>query len=286
MDSSSNIMRICSFNSFHPFCLHQIRWIKRARKTLKPFQGHTNLSEESFIEPEGESRIDTCVECVVRDRDFSQKKVYHCELCERWFCERHLKPRLAFIRDLERVEHSPEIRVLYYTEMQREDGHPDFEYSRRKFNELAIAEKERTELIKRALDGMNAYYKTKSQHKGEKVEEENIVRKALPELGERKHKKGIISEGRFHFERGESQEPKRKWRFPRMRPWYWFLLILFLFDLALILLGEYYLSIAGEYMLGWQWMEEAIIPSVILLAIGALYFERWWKRHMRRFWNG
>ena len=98
------------------------------------------------------------MECVVRERDFSQKTVYRCELCERWFCERHIEPRLAFVKNWQAIEDSPEIRVLYYTEMNRENGHPDFEYSRRKFRQLDIEEKRRNELIKQALDRMNHYY--------------------------------------------------------------------------------------------------------------------------------
>jgi len=84
--------------------------------------------------------------------------VYRCELCERWFCERHIEPRLAFIRDWQAIDNSPEIRVLYYTEMNRENGHPDFEYSREKFRQLDIEEKRRNDLIKQALDRMNHYY--------------------------------------------------------------------------------------------------------------------------------
>jgi hypothetical protein len=98
------------------------------------------------------------VECCVRERDLSQKKDYRCELCDRWFCERHIEPRLAFIRDLRAIEHSPEVRALYYTEMRYKNGHPDFEYSRRKFRQLDIEEKKRNELIKQALDRMNHYY--------------------------------------------------------------------------------------------------------------------------------
>jgi hypothetical protein len=82
-------------------------------------------------------------------------------LCDRWFCERHLKPRLAFIKDFGAIEKIPEVRALYYTESEQvksENGHPDFEYSRRKFRELDIEEKRRNELIKQALDRMNHYY--------------------------------------------------------------------------------------------------------------------------------
>jgi hypothetical protein len=98
------------------------------------------------------------VECVVRDRDFSQKMVYRCELCDRWFCEKHIKPRLAFIRNFQAVNYSSKVRALYYTEMQYTDGHPDFEYSRRKFREIEVEEKKLNELIKQALDRMNHYY--------------------------------------------------------------------------------------------------------------------------------
>lgn len=84
--------------------------------------------------------------------------MFRCELCGRWFCERHIDPRLAFIKNWQAIDNSPETRALYYTEMQRENGHPDFEYTRRKFTELDIEEKRRNELIKKALDRMNHYY--------------------------------------------------------------------------------------------------------------------------------
>ena len=53
------------------------------------------------IESERESRIGVCVECSVRGRDFSEKKVYKCDLCGRWFCEKHVKPRTFLIRGVD-----------------------------------------------------------------------------------------------------------------------------------------------------------------------------------------
>jgi hypothetical protein len=88
----------------------------------------------------------------------SQKTIYRCELCDRWFCERHIEPRLAFIKDFKAINYSSEVRALYYTEMQYRDGHPDFEYSRRKLGQLDIEKKKLNELIKQALDKMNHYY--------------------------------------------------------------------------------------------------------------------------------
>jgi hypothetical protein len=167
------------------------------------------------IEPERESRIDTCVECCVRDRDFSQKKVYRCDLCDRWFCEKHFEPRLAFIKDLNAIENNPEISALYHTEVEgKEDGHPDFEYSRRKLTELNIEEKRRSELIEEALNRMNARYKMKSCQGTEGLEEEAVVTRALPEVAKETSKNGIISEGDFHFKKAEVEEPRKKRRFP------------------------------------------------------------------------
>jgi hypothetical protein len=62
---------------------------------------------------------------------------------------------------LDAIENIPEIRALYFLEseqLESEKGHPDFEYSRRKFRELEIEERRRNELIKQALDRMNHYY--------------------------------------------------------------------------------------------------------------------------------
>lgn len=155
----------------------------------------TETSLGIWIESERESRIDSCVECCVRDRDFSKKKVYRCDLCDRWFCEKHFEPRLAFIKDLDASEKIPEISALYHTEVEgKEDGHPDFEYSRRKLAELDIEEKRRSALKEEALNRMNTHYRMKSgQGTEESEKEENIVRRALPE---EKSENGIISEAR------------------------------------------------------------------------------------------
>lgn len=44
------------------------------------------------------------MECCVRDRDFSEKKVYQCELCGRLFCEKHVRPRTFLLRGLDGIE--------------------------------------------------------------------------------------------------------------------------------------------------------------------------------------
>lgn len=59
---------------------------------------------ERVIEPEAGSHIGTCVECSVRDRDFSEKKLYQCELCGKWFCEKHVRPRTFLVRGVDGVQ--------------------------------------------------------------------------------------------------------------------------------------------------------------------------------------
>jgi hypothetical protein len=56
------------------------------------------------IEPETGSQIGVCAECSVRDRDFSEKKLYKCELCGRWFCEKHVRPRTFLIRGVDDIQ--------------------------------------------------------------------------------------------------------------------------------------------------------------------------------------
>lgn len=171
---------------------------------------------------EGEHKIDTCVECCVRDNDFSEKKVFQCKLCERWFCERHIEPRLAFIKDLKAIEESSEIRALYYTEVEgKEEGHPDFVYSRIKLMELDMEEKRRNELIKEALDRMSGYY-----------------HRILPKsVREKRTKKEMASEGDFHFirEEEEREEVLREKRFDVNAKGLAFSIGLFLIGLFLLL---------------------------------------------------
>jgi hypothetical protein len=155
--------------------------------------------------------------------------VYHCELCERWFCEKHLKPRLFFIKDLDAIENIPEIRVLYYTEVKGKEGHPDFEYSRRKLVELDIEEKRRNELIKQALDRMNHYYDEVSipekpidlEQERKRTfemllkEEEEIEKEQQLEKRKKESKKvkiKIVDEGDYHYNKIETTVPEEVYK--------------------------------------------------------------------------
>lgn len=102
-----------------------------------------------------DSKIDECYECVVRDGDSSPKEVSQCEFCKKWLCEKHVAPKVSFIPNFNPGMYPPQVEMLYEQEYRRTGGHPDWNFSRKKIEELDIEEKTRTELIKKALDSMN-----------------------------------------------------------------------------------------------------------------------------------
>jgi hypothetical protein len=118
------------------------------------------LFEGCPIELHKESRIAVCEECFLKEGGSTQKTVYHCNLCDKWFCETHSKPKFPYFVDWENsfdVQGDPEIKLLFHTEFRRLDGHPDFVYLRKNIEALEIEEKTRNELIKQAMDKMVNY---------------------------------------------------------------------------------------------------------------------------------
>lgn len=93
----------------------------------------------------------------MKEQDSSEKQVTHCDLCDKWFCERHCEPKFPYFIDWDTVfdiQGNPEIKLLFHTQYRREDGHPDFIYLRKTVEALEIEEKTRNELIKLAIDRM------------------------------------------------------------------------------------------------------------------------------------
>lgn len=107
-----------------------------------------------------ESGMDVCPECAVRDRDSSGKRVYQCQYCERWFCQKHLDPRLAVFRDLNKLIKDKEWRTVVEEDWKREDGHPDYAYTKERFDELKIEKRILGLKIGAFLDKSRAYRKT------------------------------------------------------------------------------------------------------------------------------
>lgn len=100
-----------------------------------------------------------CPECKVKEGDSSRKALYQCKSCERWFCAEHFEPRLVRIPDYDVFAKYPEVRVTFEKESRRENGHPDFAYSLKRFRELEMEEKLHSKLIKDALNRSKAYRK-------------------------------------------------------------------------------------------------------------------------------
>ncbi|MGD0405703.1 MAG: hypothetical protein ABSB10_03535 [Candidatus Bathyarchaeia archaeon] len=104
-----------------------------------------------------DSELGICYECSTKDMDSSKKIVYHCDICNKWFCELHLKPKFPYFVDWETVfdvQGNPEVKALFYSEYRREEGHPDFEYLRKIIESLQLEERFRNKLIQQAIDRM------------------------------------------------------------------------------------------------------------------------------------
>jgi hypothetical protein len=122
------------------------------------------------METSDETETGVCHECSVKNGDYSEKTVYHCELCDKWFCEEHRSPKFPYFIDWDNVldvHGDPQIKALYYTEYKREGGHPDFNYWRKMFEARDIAEKELDRLIEIGLDKMNAAFKEREYQRAE-----------------------------------------------------------------------------------------------------------------------
>lgn len=159
--------------------------------------------------------------------------MHRCELCDRLFCEKHLKPRLIFIRGLKEGYFPPESIAEFQKEWKdRENSHPDFQYSRKRFEELHLEEKMRFELINKALNGEN-FSKCPKCHVWYNLYEEIVycpkcgfqVSKKIPHaiasskslmreladyekraetMGEVR-KEAVVSEGPYHFTKRETE---------------------------------------------------------------------------------
>jgi len=99
-----------------------------------------------------------CPECKVKESDSRRKTLYQCKLCDRWFCAKHFEPKLVRIPDFSKLAKYPEIAVILEKE-KREEGHPDFEYSLKRFKELDMEKKLHSKLIEDALNRSKAYRK-------------------------------------------------------------------------------------------------------------------------------
>ncbi len=109
-----------------------------------------------------EQAVGICYECQTKDNDSSEKTVYLCDACGKWFCDLHKKPKFPFFVDWETqfdVQGNPAIKAMFYSEFGRKDGHSDLVYFRNKVMEMELEEEYQNFLIKEAMDRMNLYGK-------------------------------------------------------------------------------------------------------------------------------
>jgi len=70
-------------------------------------------------------KIDSCDYCYIHERDKSRKKVSQCRYCKKYFCEKHLNPKVPSLPTFKST--GPEAELLI-KEYHREDAHPCLPY--------------------------------------------------------------------------------------------------------------------------------------------------------------
>jgi len=124
-------------------------------------------------------RLDVCPECKVKEEESSKKQLFQCRYCERWFCKRHLEPRLAVIRDFKTLMKDTSWRNIIEKETRRKNGHPDFAYTRERLHELKTEKAIVGAKITSLLDKSKAYGKPFSD-KARKKNELYFVKEERP----------------------------------------------------------------------------------------------------------
>ncbi|MCS7123526.1 MAG: hypothetical protein RMJ17_03070 [Candidatus Aenigmarchaeota archaeon] len=98
------------------------------------------------------TEIGICDECKVRENDSSKKELFRCKYCGRFFCKKHLPPRLAVLRSSIEEIKDPILKDRIYEEWRKSNGHPDWVWSRKHLEELKIKEEEDREKFLKFLD--------------------------------------------------------------------------------------------------------------------------------------
>ena len=93
-----------------------------------------------------------CPECKIRENDSSKKRLYKCRYCGRYFCKRHLPPRLAVMRNAIEEIKDPVLKDKVYEEWRKPNGHPDWIWTRRYFQKLRKKEEEERKKFFELLD--------------------------------------------------------------------------------------------------------------------------------------
>jgi predicted nucleic acid binding AN1-type Zn finger protein len=103
--------------------------------------------------------LDICPECYVKEGVSSRKRVYQCSYCGRWFCKRHLDPKLVNIPDFKRIIKDASWQTLIEKEWRKKDAHPDFQYTEERWQELKFEKELTWAKIEAFLDRSRGYGK-------------------------------------------------------------------------------------------------------------------------------
>ena len=110
---------------------------------------------------EERKKLDVCPECSVRDKDSSEKTVYRCQYCERYFCFKHFDPKLAVFRDFKGRIKDKRLRHMIEEDWKRKDGHPDWSYTLARLKEYDIEKRIDRKIIEDMLNRSKAYGRKK-----------------------------------------------------------------------------------------------------------------------------
>jgi hypothetical protein len=97
-------------------------------------------------------KIGVCIECKVREGDSSKKKLYQCPYCKKWFCEKHIEPRLTTTKDAIERTRDLVLKEKLYEEWRRKDGHPDYIWTKQYLENLEVKEMEERRKAWKALN--------------------------------------------------------------------------------------------------------------------------------------
>lgn len=85
-------------------------------------------------------RLDVCPVCRASEEVSSKKKVYPCSYCERWFCKKHLEPKVSVFSPTQVTIKDLAWKDFIRRNWKNKDGHPDYVYTKEKMEELGEGE--------------------------------------------------------------------------------------------------------------------------------------------------
>jgi|GEM_PF-5503654 len=129
-----------------------------------------------------------CPECKIRDGDSTIKKLYRCPYCGRWFCEKHIRPKMVTLRDaIDKIE-DPTLKDKILEEWRKPDGHPDTAYTLKYYEDLERKKKEEERMFFEALEKLRSI---KEERDFERYVDEKTIKENRRYITNKKMRKNI-----------------------------------------------------------------------------------------------